>query len=247
MEYVVTKGHHCIEVGESSAGPGNSYKWKTYIKYLGQEKWNLLSISELDDGENHSEDMSNRELVDWVLERDSESEYYEPMIDRLREVVDKHDDEKCKNILSSLPRSLERKIMTRTYNQTLQRAIEKFGKDHPFVKKLATQLKGMNNRNQDRILVGTNINEESYVETPKIIKIKGKTSRNITIGKLVKWGVSKKLVEKEGHSVETNLGDGFILKPEGNQTTLYISFNNSTDSNYKIELTESQIEEIESL
>ena len=192
MEYVVTKDHHCIEVGESSAGPGNSYKWKTYIKYLGQEKWNLLSISELDDGENHSEDMSNRELVDWVLERDSESEYYEPMIDRLREVVDKHDDEKCKNIFSS-------------------------------------------------------INEESYVETPKIIKIKGKTSRNITIGKLVKWGVSKKLVEKEGHSVETNLGDGFILKPEGNQTTLYISFNNSTDSNYKIELTESQIEEIESL
>ncbi len=88
------KDYHLIDAGESSAGPGNSFIWENYVKYLGDEKWEFYHKSIYGSDEDFKEVFSNEELKDQIdrIEEnidESECEMYSDLEERPSKILKK--------------------------------------------------------------------------------------------------------------------------------------------------------------
>lgn len=74
---VTPRRHHFFH-GEITDAPGRNESWDHYLRYRGNGRWQLITqstdFSGMEELSESKEDMSTRQLVQWVIERDEESE-----------------------------------------------------------------------------------------------------------------------------------------------------------------------------
>lgn len=71
-----TEDRHLLFHGELSDAPGRNESWNDFLRYRGNNRWELINegtdFSGISDAEPMKEPLSTRALVNWVLERDAE-------------------------------------------------------------------------------------------------------------------------------------------------------------------------------
>lgn len=93
----LTDKHHFFH-GELTDAPGRNESWDHYLRYRGNGRWQLITqstdFSGMEELSESKEDMSTRQLVQWVIERDEESEESSERNDDSPDAVDVDESQK---------------------------------------------------------------------------------------------------------------------------------------------------------